>query len=142
MLVNANLLLDAIDASSPRHRSASRWLTDALNGDRAVAIPWQTIGAFLRISTHPRVFARPLAAADAWNDIEAWVLAEPTWIPAATETTLRVYGNLTRSLAVSGNLVPDVMLAALAIESGIELMSADGDFARFAGLRWRNPLAS
>ena len=73
--------------------------------------------------------------------MRAWLEAAPTWIPPATEATARVYGDLASRLSITGNLVPDAMLAALAIEHGLELWSADTDFARFPGLRWRNPLS-
>lgn len=140
MIVDANLLLYAVDESSPFHDRAAEWLEVTLNGDVAVGLPWQTIGAFLRISTHPRVSERPLDAAAAWGLVESWLAAPPTWIPAAGEATARVYGELNRQVRITGNLVTDGQLAALAIEHGVELASGDGDFARFPGLRWRNPL--
>ena len=105
-------------------------------------LPWQTIGAFVRISTHPRVSERPLTGEQACAYVQAWLDAGPTWIPPATESTGRQYGALTRLMPITANLVTDAMLAALALEFGLELLSADGDFARFPDLRWRNPLAT
>lgn len=141
MLLDANLLLYAVDASSDRHDDAARWLTGVLNGDRRVGLPWQTIGAFLRISTHPRVAANPLSGAEAWRYVGAWLEAPPTWIPPATERTASVLAALVTDTPVTGNLVPDAQLAALAIEHGLVLCSADTDFGRFKDLRWENPLA-
>lgn len=141
MLVDANLLLYAIDRSSPHHRSALAWWEHALNGSERVGLPWQTIGAFVRISTHPRVSERPLTGASAWEYVRDWLDAPTVWIPPAGEGTARVYGTLVANTNITGNLVPDAMLAALAIEHGLELHSADTDFARFPGLRWRNPLS-
>jgi len=141
MLLDANVLLYAVDSRSPFHQAAADWLEDAMNGDTRVALPWQTIGAFVRISTHPRVSDRPLTSERAWAYVEAWLGAGPTWIPSATEMTARRYGELSKLVPITGNLVTDAMLAALALEHGLELISADGDFARFPGLRWRNPLA-
>ncbi|MFT3851509.1 MAG: hypothetical protein QM733_02005 [Ilumatobacteraceae bacterium] len=89
-----------------------------------------------------RQCAGPLTAAQAWDYVEAWLAAPPVWVPAADEATARVYGALNQQVPITGNLVTDGQLAALAIQRGVELMSADGDFARFPGLRWRNPLAS
>ena len=140
MLVDANILLYAVDASSDHHDRAATWLTDTLNGNRRVALPWQTIGAFLRISTHPRVAANPLPGAEAWDYVAAWLDAPATWIPPATERTAAVLSALVTDVPVTGNLVPDAQLAALAIEHGLVLYSADTDFARIADLSWENPL--
>ncbi len=142
MLLDANLLLYAVDARSPQNRAASAWLETVLNGDRRVGIPWQTVGAFLRISTHPRVTTEPLSALDAWAYVESWLAADPVWVPPATGATASVLRRLVATYHVTGNLVPDAQLAALAIEHGLVLCSADGDFARFDELRWENPLAS
>lgn len=140
MLLDANILLFAVDASSDQHDDAADWLTDVLNGDRRVGLPWQTIGAFLRISTHPRVATHPLSAADAWSYVHSWLEAPTTWIPPATERTASILAALVTDVPVTGNLVPDAQLAALAIEHGLVLYSADTDFGRFSGLRWVNPL--
>lgn len=140
MLVDANLLLYAIDSDSPFNEPAANWLEEVLNGDRRVAMPWQTIGAFLRISTHPRVAANPLSSAAAWDLMADWLATDPVWIPPATERTAAVYGRLVADLGITGNLVTDAQLAALAIEHGLVVCSADTDFARFPGLRWENPL--
>lgn len=140
MLLDANLLLYAVDARSPFNAAASAWLGGLLNGDVRVGIPWQTIGAFVRISTHPRISERPLTGEQAWGYIERWLEAAPVWIPAATEMTARRYGELAKLVSITGNLATDGLLAALALEHGLELLSADTDFARFPGLRWRNPL--
>jgi toxin-antitoxin system PIN domain toxin len=140
MLVDANLLLYAVDVTSHAHAAASSWLEEALNGDRRVGLPWQTIGAFLRISTHPRFTRNPLSAHDAWAYVQAWLDADPTWIPPATERTAMVLAGLVSSVPVTANLVPDAQLAALALEHGLVVCSADTDFARFPELRWTNPL--
>lgn len=140
MLVDANLLLYATDSTSPDHEIASSWLTTALNGDRRVGIAWQSIGAFLRISTHPRVFRHPFTGVQAWSIARNWLSADPVWIPPATERTARTYGQLSESVSITANLVPDAQLAALAIEHGLTIYSADSDFARFPGLSWVNPL--
>ena len=140
MLLDANLLLYAVDRASDQHAAAAAWLTRILNGTTRVGIPWQTIGAFLRIVTHPRVTTRPLTGAEAWAHVEAWLASDPAWIPPASERTAAVYGELAGSVPVTGNLVPDAMLAALALEHGLTVMTADTDFARFPNVRWENPL--
>lgn len=77
----------------------------------------------------------------AWGQVEAWRRLENVWIPQPTERHAEVLGGLLAQPGVHGNLVPDAHLAALAIEHGLTLCSTDGDFARFSGLRWLNPLA-
>ncbi len=141
MIVDANLLLYAVDESSPPHERAAAWLTEALNGDVRIGLPWQTLAAFLRIVTHPRVTTRPLASSQAHDVVTAWLAAPAAWVPAATATTYHVYEQLAARHHVTGNLVPDAMLAALAVEHGVVVASADSDFARFAECRWVNPLA-
>ncbi len=141
MIVDANLLLYAIDEDSRHNVTAAAWLQEQLDADTRVGLPWQTIGAFLRIVTHPRVTANPLSALDAWRYIEDWLAVPVVWIPPATETTARIYARLCAQVEITGNLVPDAQLAALAIEHGVEIASADTDFMRFPGVRWINPLA-
>ena len=84
--------------------------------------------------------AEPLGPERAWEYVEAWLDADPVWIPPATDRTARVVLQLGSELGITGNLVPDAQLAALAIEHGLEILSADTDFARFPSVRWRNPL--
>lgn len=132
--------LYAVDEESAEHERAAAWLQDVLRGDRRVGLPWQTIGAFVRIATHPRVTRNPLSGAAAWSLVERWLAAPPTWVPPATERTAAVLGELLDGTPVTGNLVPDAQLAALALEHGLVVMTADTDFGRFPGLRWTNPL--
>lgn len=141
MLIDANLLIYAVDAAVPEHAKASAWLTDRLNGDVRVGIPWESLSAFLRISTHPRATTQPLQPADAWRFVDDWLAVDLVWVPVATERHADVLGGLIDRYRVSGNLVPDAHLAALAIEHGLEICSADTDFARFTEVRWRNPIA-
>lgn len=140
MIVDANLLLYAVDADSRHNRTAAAWLDEKLTGANRVGLPWQTIGAFLRIVTHPRVTVNPLTASQAWEYVADWLAVPVVWIPPATESTARVYARICTQIDVTGNLVPDAQLAALGMEHGVEIASADSDFQRFPGLRWINPL--
>ncbi|MCY3634663.1 MAG: PIN domain-containing protein [bacterium] len=140
MLVDANLLLYATDSSYPMHDRAQQWLTGVMTGNQRVGLAWSSIGAFLRIATNPRICANPLTSQQAWEQVEAWLGADPTWIPPATERTAAICGNLVVGHRVTSDLVPDAMLAALALEHGLTIYSADTDFARFAEIRWVNPL--
>ena len=141
MLIDANLLIYAVDATTPEHRKATQWLTRQLNGDRRVGLPWESLIAFLRITTHARAMAQPLRPADAWRFIEDWLAVDLVWVPVATDRHGEVLAGLIERYRVSANLVPDAHVAALAIEHGLEVCSADTDFARFTEIRWRNPIA-
>lgn len=141
MLVDANLLLYAADATSPHQAAAARWMETVLNGDRRVGMPWESLTAFLRISTHPRATQQPLAPAEAWSLVEAWLAAPTVWIPVPTDRHAAVLGGLLQRYRISGNLVTDAQVAALAIEHGLTVCSTDTDFARFREVTWLNPLA-
>lgn len=141
VLLDANLLLFAVDAQNAYNERAAAWLEDTLNGTRRVGLPWQTIGAFLRISTHPRVTRNPLSPDVAWEYVDSWLAADPVWIPPCSERTAAVLGDLVTSVPATANLITDAQLAALAIEHGLVVYSADTDFARFSELRWENPLS-
>ncbi|MCB0937733.1 MAG: VapC toxin family PIN domain ribonuclease [Mycobacterium sp.] len=105
-------------------------------------LPWQTLAAFLRTVTHPRVAENMLCAADSWRYVADWLAAPVVWIPPATENTARVWARLREQVEVTGNLVPDAQLAATAVEHETELVSAETDFMRLPGLRWINPLSA
>jgi len=141
MLIDANVLLYAVDRRSPKHDTAETWLTDQLNGSRRVGLPWPSLLAFLRIATHPRAFARPLAPTTAWQRINDWLDAPVAWIPDPGPRHRSVLGELIAAHTPHGNLAPDAHLAALALEHGLTVISADTDFARFTEIRWHNPLA-
>ena len=141
ILVDANLLIYAQVDTFPQHEQARTWLDGRLNGTAPVGLPWPSLLGFLRITTNPRVFARPAAISDAWRQVQAWLDCERAWIPPPTERHREVLGGLLGAPGVQANLVPDAHLAALALEHGLVLCSTDGDFARFPGLRWENPLA-
>ncbi len=141
ILVDANLLLYARISSFAEHERTRFWLDGQLNGPTPVGIPWPCLTAFLRIAINPRVFTRPLAIDEAWKQVQEWLACGPVWTPAPTEAHARVLGKLLGSTAMTPNLIGDAHLAALAMEHGLALCSADGDFARFDDLRWINPLA-
>ena len=142
MLVDANLLLYAVDETSAHHARSKAWLAAQLNGPRRVALPWQSLGAFLRIATHPRAAERPLTASEAWAHVEEWLAPSVSWSPAPGERHAEILRDLVVGHDARGNLVPDAQLAALALEHGLTVCSADSDFARFGAVRWINPLAS
>jgi toxin-antitoxin system PIN domain toxin len=142
ILVDANLLLYAKFEWFPNHDRARQWLDEKLGGPTAVGLPWPVLIAFVRITIHPRAFPQPLSLSDAWKQVEEWLACSPAWTPVPTENHARILGQLIGGNALTPNLIADAHLAALAIEHGLTLCSADGDFARFRSLRWVNPLVT
>ena len=140
MILDANVLLYARNTSEPRHEAAKAFVEAELNGPRRVGLPWQTLHAFLRISTHPRVFAKPLTPDQAADQVASWLAGPAAWVPVPGPRHGEVLLELVRALRITGPLVSDAGLAALALEHGVGIWSTDGDFSRFPGLRWENPL--
>lgn len=142
ILVDANLLIYAHVESFSQHRIAQAWLDKQLNGAERVGLPWDSLLAFLRLVTNPRLFDRPESMAEAWQQVQEWLSCQPVWIPVPTERHASLLEQFLKLPGTQANLVHDAHLAALAIEYGLTLCSVDGDFARFPGLRWTNPLAT
>lgn len=142
ILVDANLLLYAKFSSFSEHALVHRWLDEKLNGADRVALPWNSLLAFLRLSTNTRLFPRPLSTAAAWKQVRSWLSLDTTWSPSPTDEHETVLDALLAPGGITPKLVMDAHLAALAIEHGLVLCSADGDFGRFSQLRWHNPLGS
>jgi hypothetical protein len=140
ILPDVNLLLYAVDSTSARHEQARRWVEAALSGTESVALAWSVLTAFVRLSTRPAVFLHPLAVDQAFDLVDGWLAQPAVVIVHPTHRHHVVLRDLLEPLGTAGNLVPDAHLAALAIEHGAELLSSDHDFARFAGLRWSDPL--
>ena len=142
MLLDANLLLYAVHEEARHHERARSWLTERLSGAQRVGLPWQSLGGFLRIATNPRALPDPLSPAIAWQQVSDWLAAPAAWVPVPGPGHADLLGALMERHDLRGNLVPDAMIAALALEHGLAVCSTDTDFARFApdGLRWHNPL--
>ncbi len=140
ILVDANLLLYAEDSLATSHAAARSWWDARLSGDDPVCLCWTVLTAFVRIGTNPRVYERPLSVDEAVGRIQSWLEQPCVRMIHATSRHLDVFGHLLATGQATGNLVPDAHLAALAIEHGCVLCSTDGDFARFPGLQWKNPL--
>ncbi|MGQ0623132.1 MAG: TA system VapC family ribonuclease toxin [Sporichthyaceae bacterium] len=140
MLLDVNVLLYAEDDTSPFHADAHRWLTEALNGDARVGLPWHSLLGFVRIRTNPRAAGAPLTGDLAWRQVEEWLAAPAAWIPEPSDRHLAVVGALICKYHLSAKAIPDAHLAALALEHGVPVASTDTGFARFTEIRWVNPL--
>lgn len=141
MLIDANILLYSVDSASPFHDSSRDWLTNALNGPRRVGLPWVSLTAFLRIATNPRATTTPLTPTEAWEHVEAWLAAPAAWTPQPGIGHQAILRDLVVRLDVRAGLITDAVLAAICIEHGLDIVSADSDFARFTDINWINPTA-
>jgi len=140
ILVDANLLLYAYDSDSAHHRTSKDWWEKVLNGHVPVWLCWPTVLAFIRISTNSRLLASPLSIEDASEIVDSWLARRVVqWREPGTHHW-SVLKQTLKDGQIAGPLVTDAHLAALAIEHGAVLYSADRDFARFPELRWVNPL--
>ena len=142
ILVDANLLVYAANQSAPEHEAARTWLDDRLSGAARAGIPWPSLLAFVRIVSNPAIMRRAVTPAQAWQQVEEWLECESAWVPLPGTRHAELLRQLLNSSFMTSWLVPDAHLAALAIEHGLTLNSTDGDFARFPGLKWENPLAA
>lgn len=137
--VDTNVLVYAEIISSSHHRTARRLLTDLAEGSAPWAIPWPCLYEFLRVVTHPRVFAPPVPLAIALHDLDQILSSSTLVLLSETERHGEVMNALIRDAAVTGNLIHDAHIAALCVEHGIsELITGDGDFSRFP-VRVTNP---
>ncbi len=140
-LIDANILLYAYDRSaSQHHEPCRRWLEAALNGGELVGLPWQTLLAFIRLSTHARVVRQPASAEQACAIVAEWLEHPNVVVPEPLERFWKILHGQLVDAQVVGPLVTDAALAALALEQGAVLCSTDKDFRRFQGLRIENPL--
>lgn len=140
IIPDLNLLVYAHNQNDERHAAAREWWETALNGDEPVGVAWVTLLGFVRLTTSRQVLREPLSVTVATAIVEEW-LDQPVVrvLVPGREHARHCFGYL-RKLGVGGNLTTDAHLAALACEYQAELHSTDADFARFPGLRWRNPL--
>ncbi len=139
-LLDLNLLLYAVDETSPHHDVAREWVEATLSGPETVALAWSVLLGFVRLSTRAAVFRAPLELDQALDLVDSWLAQPSTTVIHPTDRHATVLRSLLAPLGTAGNLTTDAHLAALSIEHGAELCSTDADFSRFPGVRWSNPL--
>lgn len=141
IVFDANLLIYAYDSGSTQHASARSWVEKILSGVDLVGIPWQAILAFLRFMTNRRLPGTRLSAQQASEIVDGWLGQSNVRVLLPGDQHWPVLRSLLAEGQASGPLVSDAEIAALTIEYGGVLHTADRDFARFPGLRWVNPLS-
>ncbi len=141
ILVDANVLLYAHHPRAEAHERCRAWIEQAFSGEEPIAIAWITVLAFVRISTTPRVFEQPLLASEALAAVASWLERPSVSVLEAGEACWEIFRELVVQAQVTGPLVMDAFLAALALENGATLATTDRDFARFPKLKVVNPAA-
>jgi len=141
IVVDANLLIYSYDVKSADHKKSAAWLEGTLSGTEAVGLPWPCICAFVRVVTNRRLAGMRVALEDALRAVEEWVESPNVQVLTPGDRHWSVFRRMVVEGQASGALVSDAEIAALTIEYGGVLHTADRDFARFPGLRWVNPLA-
>lgn len=141
ILVDTNVLLHAYHPRAESHERCRAWVERVFSGEEAVCLAWVTILAFVRISTNPRVFEQPLLATEALATVSSWLERPSVSVLEAGEACWEIFRELVVEAQVSGPLVMDAFLAALALENGATLATTDRDFTRFPKVRLLNPAA-
>ncbi len=141
VIPDINLLVFSYNEEAPRHGTAREWWEGLMRGREPVGIPWVVVLGFIRLVTHPAVLEAPLPPKAALARVGQWFAREHVQSLDPGPRHLVILDRLFEATGVGGNLTTDTHLAALAIEHGLTLCSLDGDFARFPGLRWENPLS-
>jgi toxin-antitoxin system PIN domain toxin len=139
VVVDANVLLYAVDTESSHHKPSRSWLDGSLGGSEAVGLAWVALLAFIRIGTSPGILPTPMSADEATEQVQTWLGAPAAVVAEPTARHADLLRGLLRETGTAGNLTTDAHLAALAIEHGADIVSYDRDFARFPGVRHRLP---
>jgi len=141
-IVDLNVLLYAVNSEAVQHARAREWWEQAVNGEETIGLPWVVLLGFLRLSTNPRVFPRPLTPDAAAAKLDTWLARDNIRVVREKDEHWDALRGLLSGTGTAGNLTIDAHLAALALTHDAVLASSDTDFARFRGLRWENPLRS
>lgn len=138
-LVDANVLLYAVNSDANHHDVSRSWLDRSLSGDATIAFSWIALLAFIRLSTKVGLFPAPLTTDGAFDRVDAWLSAAPAVVVEPEAGHQRRLRELLSAAGTGGNLTSDAHLAALAIERRCTVVSFDADFARFPGVEWERP---
>jgi len=139
-LPDVNLLIYAYDTHAHRHALARAWFEGIMSGAETVAFAWVVLLGFVRLTTQASILTSPLTVDESFDYVQSWLSQPNATVVHPAERHASILRELLVPVGSAGNLTNDAHLAALAIENGAELCSADNDFARYPGLRWTDPL--
>ena len=140
-IVDLNILLYAINPAFEYHKKILSWWENALNDEESLGLTWLVISGFVRISTNPRIFPKPLSIKNALLKVDKWLHHDTIVLVQETKDHWTIFRELVDAAGAAGNLCADAHLAAIAISQGATLVSCDSDFSRFKSLRWFNPMS-
>jgi uncharacterized protein len=138
-IVDANVLLYAVNVRAEHHDASREWLNSALSGDDTVAFSWSALLAFIKLSTKPEVFDPALTTEQAMDTVDVWLRADAAVLVEPSADHASIVRRLLEATGTGGNLVVDAHIAALALEQGCAVVTYDNDFRRFPGVRSHRP---
>ena len=136
-----NLLIYAHNKADPQHTAAKDWWESSINNSEPIGIPWIVMSGFIRLMTHPRILEKPMSTTGATACVRSWLEQNSVIILEPGKNFSAIFFNFLEELGTGGNLTTDAHIAALAVEKQAAVHSSDSDFARFAGLSWKNPIS-
>ena len=138
--LDVNILLYSSDRSSDRHDAARHFLESCAARPEVLCLTWPTLMSYLRIATHPSIFAAPLTPDEALGNIVALLTLPHVRVVSEQDGFIDAYKHVTDAMTVRGNLVADAHVAAILFQNGVRtLYSNDRDFRKFESLDLRNP---
>lgn len=140
ILVDVNLLVYVVNKDSPFHAKAISWWETQMQSGEIIGLSWNSLYGFLRVVTNPKAVPHPLTLETAFERVDEWIALPQVQVLQPTDTHFSHFKRALEGKSASPKRISDAHFAALAIEHNCELCSADGDFAKFSGLRWCNPL--
>lgn len=141
IVIDINLLIYASIPAYPQHPEAYQWFLKQLRENPRIGLPWSSLLGFVRLAINPKLHQKPIPIQEALKQISDWLSLENTWVPEPTPNHLQVLSSILDSNTKDPNLIPDAHLAALAIEHGLTVCSADNDFGTFKQINWFNPIS-
>ncbi len=140
--LDVNVLLYASDQSSDRHLRARRFVESCAAGPEILCLTWPTLMSYLRIATHPRIFATPLSPDEALANVSALIGLPHVRAVSELDGFVDAYKQVAGETPVRGNLVPDAQVAAILLQHGVRtLYSNDRDFRKFQSIDLRDPFS-
>ena len=131
IIVDANVLLYAVNESQPQYARSHRWIEQALNGTETIGFAWLVLVAFLRLATLRTLFPSALEANTALDLVDSWLGAPQAIVVHPTTRHSALLRTLLSDVGTAGNLVNDAHLAALCVEHGARICTFDRAFLRF-----------
>lgn len=139
-LIDVNLLVYAVNSTASQHHPVKKWLEEMTSSGAPIVFPWVTIIGFLRVATNAKALPNPLTTNQALSSLQQWLGRDHVHIVEPGPWHWQILSEMIARFNLVGNSLTDAHLAAMAIEHGWTLYSADRGFARYPNLKWVNPI--